>query len=229
MHMKKGMKVGLLLCVGVIAMLALAGCKQLDVVGNGSVTSFSAVLDAIPDKVQADEMNAGWSLSAPDDTVRFIWSEDYSKSPLHDVMLEFDAQPFLDAGLEPGKLPESIVYYEDKLMVGTKLGSDELKYSGDPTPLAAYEQIVSLYRDSIGYHMAMDHYGVKLANGNMFEWAKDMSKNDKDIVFVLNPEPFLAAGADPNAVTGWAFAKVPMEENGKMIEVDKLLKPFDLQ
>ncbi len=227
--MKKVTKVGLLLCAGAIVMLALAGCKQLDVVGKESVTSFSAVLNAIPDKVQADEMNAGWSLSAPDDTVRFIWSEDYSRSPIHDVMLEFDATPFLDAGLDPGKLPENVQYYEDKLMVGTKLGTDALKYSGDPTPLAAYEQIVSLYRDSIGYHTALDHYGVKLGNGNMFEWAKDMSKNDKDIVFVLNPEPFIAAGVDPNAVIGWAFAKVPVEEDGKNIEVDKFLKPFDLQ
>lgn len=227
--MKKIMKLGLLLCVGAVAMLALVGCKQLDVVGNESITSFEAVLKAIPDKVQADEMNAGWSLSAPDDAVRFIWSEDYSKSPLHDVMLEFDAKPFLDAGLDPEKLPENIQYYEDKLMVGTKLGSNEMKYSGDVTPLAAYEQIVNLYRDNIGYHTALDHYGVKLTNGNMFEWAKDMGKNDKDIVFVLNPEPFVAAGVDPNAVDGWVFAKVPMEEDGKTIEVDKLLKPFDLQ
>ncbi len=227
--MKKVMKLGLLLCAGAVAMLALVGCKQLDVVGSQSVTSFEAVLKAIPDKVEADEMNAGWSLSAPDDAVRFIWSEDYSKSPLHDVMLEFDAKPFLDAGLDTGKLPENIQYYEDKLMVGTKLGNDALKYSGEVTPLAAYEQIVNLYRDSIGYHTALDHYGVKLGNGNMFEWAKDMNKNDKDIVFVLNPEPFIAAGVDPNAVEGWAFAKVPMEEDGKAIEVDKLLKPFDLQ
>lgn len=227
--MKKVMKLGLLLCAGAVAMLALVGCKQLDVVGSQSVTSFDAVLKAIPDKVQAEELNYGWSLSAPDDTARFIWSEDYSKSPLYDVMLELDAQPFLDAGLDPNKLPGNVLQYENKLMVGTKLGSDALKYSGEATPLAAYEQIVNLYRDSIGYHTALDHYGVKLENGNMFEWAKDMSKNDKDIVFVLNPEPFIAAGVDPNAVEGWAFAKVPMEEDGKTIEVDKLLKPFDLQ
>lgn len=227
--MKKVMKLGLLLCAGAVAMLALVGCKQLDVVGSQSVASFEAVLKAVPNKVQPDEMNAGWSLSAPDDAVRFIWSEDYSKSPLHDVMLEFDAKPFLDAGLDTGKLPENIQYYEDKLMVGTKLGNDALKYSGEVTPLAAYEQIVNLYRGSIGYHTALDHYGVKLENGNMFEWAKDMSKNDKDIVFVLNPEPLVAAGVDPNAVEGWVFAKVPMEEDGKTIEVEKLLKPFDLQ
>lgn len=217
---------------GVIAALLLSAtaCSQLDVIGKGSITAFDAVLKAIPDQVEADEMNVGWSLSAPDGTARFIWSEDWSRSPLHDVMLELDATPFLEAGLDPDKLPEDYVYYEDMLMVGTKLGDNALTYSGTPTPLAAYEQIVNLKRDNIGYHASLDHYGVNLGDGNMFEWAKDMSTNDKDIVFVLNPQPFIEAGVNPDQVEGWVFAKVEtMDDNGKTIEVDKLLKPFDLQ
>jgi hypothetical protein len=70
----------------------------------------------------------------------------------------------------------------------------------------------------------------------MFEWAKDMVANgydnsvqDKDIVFVLNPEPLIAAGVDPEKVEGWACAQVPIEENGKTIQVWKLLKSFDLK
>jgi F420-0:gamma-glutamyl ligase len=63
----------------------------------------------------------------------------------------------------------------------------------------------------------------------MFEWAKDMTTNDKDIVFVLNPEVFINAGVDASNVEGWVFAKVEtMDESGKKIEVDKFLKPFDL-
>ena len=230
-----------LICVGVVAVFALSACsglKSLDVVGTESVTSFSAILDTVGNKVTPDELNVGWSLSAPDDTVRFIWSEDYSKSPLHDVMLEFDAQPFIDAGLDINKLPDNIAFYEGgtmggmgnkMLMVGTKLGNDKLTYKGAPTALAAYEQIVSKYRDNIGYHTALDHYGVTLGEGNMFEWAKDMTTNDKDIVFVLNPQPFIDAGVDVNAVDGWVFAKVPVDVDGKPTEVDKLLKPFDLK
>lgn len=219
--------------LGVVAVLLFTATacsslqKSLDVVGNGSVTSFDAVISAIPDQVKADETNAGWSLSAPDGTIRFIWSEDWSKSPMHDVMLELDAAPFLNAGLDPEKLPENYVYYENMLMVGTKLGDNALN-GGGLAPLAAYEQIVNLSRDSIGYHMELDHYGVNLGGGNMFEWAKDMSANDKDIVFVLNPEPLIAAGVDPEAVDGWAFAKVKAHVNGKSAEVDKLLKPFNL-
>ena len=102
-------------------------------------------------------------------------------------------------------------------------------------PLASYEQMVNNYRASINYHTALDHYGVKLGDGNMFEWAKDLTKNtatgtdqDKDIVFVLNPEPLIAAGVDPAKVVGWVYTQVPVEENGKTIQVYKFLKPFNI-
>ncbi len=230
--MKNPMKKWILL--GLTAVILVLGAvfllqKDLDVVGKASVTSFKAVLAAAEDKVTQDDMNGGWSLAAPDDSIRFIWSKDYSKSPMHDVMLELDAQPFLDAGMDTGKLPDSFAFYDGKLMVGAKLGKDELKYSGEATPLASYEMIVSKYRDAVGYHAALDHYNVSVGGGNLFEWAKDMSKNDKDIVFVLDPAPFIASGVDPYAVEGWAYAKVPVDINGKPTEVDKLLKPFDLK
>ncbi len=47
-----------------------------------------------------------------------------------------------------------------------------------------------------------------LGNGNMFEWAKDMQKNDKDIVFVLNPQPFIDAGVDPAKVHPCLFVNL---------------------
>jgi hypothetical protein len=207
----------------------LVSCGKLDVVGTDSVKSFDRILRQIPQSVSPDETNGGWSLAAPDGTVRFIWSKNYAASPLHDVMLEFDAAPFIAAGLDPGKLPENFAFYDGTLMVGTKLGQETLKYEGAATPLASYEQIVKLKRGNIGYHGELDHYGVNLGDGNLFEWAKDMAANDKDIVFVLNPGPFIAAGADPAKIEGWAFAKVTVDdENGKPVQVDKLLKPFNL-
>ncbi|MDR1603471.1 MAG: hypothetical protein LBS10_01595 [Gracilibacteraceae bacterium] len=227
--------------VAMLIAALLAGCASLDVVGRQSVTSFDAVLQAIPAQVAADETNGGFALTAPDGAVRLIWSEDYSQSPLHDVMLELDAQPFLDAGLAPEKLPADYIFYEGEatgamagplLMVGVKLGSDALRYSGEATPLAAYEQIVSRYRQSINFHTALDHFGVLLGDGNMFEWAKDLSTNsatneaqDKDIVYVLNPEPLIAAGVDPEKLAGWVYAQVPTDDG----DVWKFLKPFDLK
>ncbi|MDR0220303.1 MAG: hypothetical protein LBI54_02735 [Lachnospiraceae bacterium] len=223
---------------------ALTACAALDVVGQASVDSFAAVLQAMPGQVAVDEANAGWSLTAPDGAARFVWSEDYSKSPLHDVMLEFAAQPFLDAGLDPEKLPGDYFYYEGEeggavsgpmLMVGVKLGESD-RVVGTATALSAYELIVERYRDTINYHTSLDHFGVKLGGGNMFEWAKDMatngydgSKQAIDIVFVLNPEPFIAAGVNPEDVAGWAYAPVEVEEGGKNVQVWKFLKPFDLR
>lgn len=240
--MKKNIKLATILGVAVVAVAAIlviilktAG-GNLDVVGKESSASFEKILAASGSRVTADEANAGWSLEAPDDSVRFIWSEDYIRSPMHDVMLEFDAEPFVNAGLDTAKLPEYYAAYEGMLMVGTKLGTDALTYRGDPTPLAAYEQIVSKYRNAIGYHTALDHYNVSLANGNMFEWAKDMQANsvtkekqDKDIVFVLNPEPLIAAGVDPEKVEGWVYTTVSVEIDGKATDVYKFLKPFNLQ
>lgn len=80
-------------------------------------------------------------------------------------------------------------------------------------------------REKIGYHGEMDHYNIDFGGGNMFEWAKDIAANDKDIVFVLNPGPFIAAGVDVNNIEGWAFAKVKTMDG----EIDKLLKPFNLE
>jgi hypothetical protein len=224
--------------------ISLAACASLDIVGNVSVASFQTLLNTIPNKVKADDLNAGWAISAPDDSVRFLWSADHSRAP-HDVVLEFSAQPFLAAGLVPEQLPGNYAFYTSgatgelgtgnpMLTVGKKFGGSD-KVTGASTALAAYELIVNKHREAINYHTALDHFGVKLGDGNMFEWAKDMkingydnSNQDKDIVFVLNPEPLIQAGVAPEKVAGWVYTQVSMEENGKTIQVWKFLKAFNL-
>ena len=219
----------LMITLSLLLILSLAACADTDVVGAESVTSFEKVLGALENNVTEDEMNGGWALTSPDGSERFIWSKDYSAGTPHDLMLEFDAQPFIDAGLDVTKLPAGIVI-EDKIMVGSNLGDEELTYDGDPTPLASYEKLVELYRDRVKYHADLDHYGVNVGDGNMFEWAKDMGTNDKDIVFVVDPKMFTDAGVDPTKVEGWIFAKVKVDgEDGKPIEVDKFLKPFSVE
>jgi hypothetical protein len=209
--------------------ITLVSCSKLDVVGNDSARAFNDLLHSAPQLVSEDNANGGWSISAPDNSVRFFWSKNFAASPAYDVMLEFAVAPFIAAGLNPEKLPENYAYYDGTLTVGTKLGQEQLNYQGQITPLASYEQIVKLKRSSIGYHGQLDHYGINLGNGNMFEWAKNLTTNDKDIVFVLNPDPLIAAGADPARIEGWAFAKVTVDDaNGKPIQVDKILKPFNL-
>jgi hypothetical protein len=228
-------------------LFAITACSKLDVVGNDSVRAFNDLLQSVPQLVSEDEENNDWSISAPDNSVRFSWSKNFAESSVFDVMLEFTAAPFIAAGLDPAKLPDHFaqiprkkddwqkvsslfIFSDGMLAVGTKLGTEQLQYNGEATPLASYQQIVKLKRNSIGYHMQMDHYGINLGNGNMFEWAKNLAANDKDIVFVLDPAPFIAAGTDPARIEGWTFAKVTIDDaNGKPVQVDKILKAFDLK
>jgi len=215
----------------ILIILPAVSCDKLDTVGNYSIKSFGKLLNSAPQLVLRDEANRGWSFSAPDGSARFIWSRNFAESPRFDTALEFEAAPFIAAGLDPARLPGNFYFDSGSnvLIAGIKLGTEQLQYYGDATALASYEQIVKLKRQSIGYHGAADHYGVNLGNGNLFEWAKDLKTNDKDIVFVLNPEPFIAAGTDPDRIEGWLFTKVTVDdEKGRPVQVDKLLKPFDL-
>lgn len=225
--MKKLLITGLVL----IMALSLAACQAADVVGKFAVTSFEALLNKIPDNITSDDANNGWSLTSPTGE-RFIWGKDFSNEGTPDLMLEFDAQPFINAGLDPAKLPQRTYALDastGKLTIRAELGNEKFTYSGEAKPLDSFKKLVETNRDSIGYHAELDHYGTALGDGNMFEWAKDLTTNDKDIVFVLNPQTFIDAGVDPSKVEGWVFAKVPvMDGKGNKIEVDKLLKPFDL-
>ncbi|PKM93699.1 MAG: hypothetical protein CVU84_14040 [Firmicutes bacterium HGW-Firmicutes-1] len=218
----------ILIVILIATAITFSACKDTDVVGKVSITSFEAVLNQNPDNIKSDDTTNSWALTSATGE-RFIWSKDFSNEGTPDAMLEFDAQPFLDAGLDINKLPAEMVS-GNKIIYTSELGGDKFTYKGDATPIETYKQIVKTNRDVIGYHANLDHYGIALGNGNMFEWAKDMSTNDKDIVFVLNPQPFIDAGVAPEKVEGWVFAKVEMmDENGKSMETDKFLKPFDLK
>ncbi|MZQ75750.1 MAG: hypothetical protein GT589_06250 [Peptoclostridium sp.] len=215
--------------MSIVTVLALTACNSTDVVAKVSVTSFESVLNKLGSKVEFDERDNAWALKSPTGE-RFLIGKDFAGDS--DVVQEFDAEPFINAGLEPDKLPSEIYRYDESagnLRVIGELGSEEFSYSGEPTAIDTFKQVVKTNREAIGYHEKLDHYGIAMGNGNMFEWAKDMAVNDKDIVFVLNPEPFMEAGADPEKVEGWVFAKVEVkDESGKPQQVDKLLKPFEL-
>ncbi len=223
------MKKKMILAAFSISIIAgLSACNKLDVVGDKSIDSFEKILEISKESIGEDMTYLGWSFTSPDGTAAFIWSKNYGETQTYDVLLQVEAQPFFDAGMDPNKLPAGMLV-GDKILVGKDLGDDSPDTEEEVTPLSSYKMLVDSYRDSVKYHSALDHYGVDLSGGNMFEWAKDMTKNDKDIVYVLNPQPFLDAGVDPQKVDGWVFAKVEMmDDKGKKMEVDKFLKPFDL-
>ncbi|MDR3354321.1 MAG: hypothetical protein LBO21_04735 [Synergistaceae bacterium] len=221
---------------GVLAALAFGNAEaafSTDVVGKAAVTSFSEMLGALEFQPASDEEMGAWVLTDPDGNAAFWWRKSSNGMRDYDVFLCFDAEPFVNAGLDAEKLPDEMKGMLDgrgKIMVGRKLSGEELKYDGDITPLSSFEQIVKLDREAVGYHAALDHYGVTVADGSLFEWAKDMSKNDKDIVFVVDPKILIDSGVDPSKVEGWVYTKVPLEDSrGRRFEAEKFLRPFDLK
>ncbi|MDR1377341.1 MAG: hypothetical protein LBJ22_07500 [Synergistaceae bacterium] len=223
------------LLLGILAVCLAGGAEaafSTDIVGQASIVSFEEMLNALEFPPVADEMDDMWILTAPDGGAAFWWRRGAKEERAFDTYICFDAEPFVEAGLDLDKLPAEMKGMLDKgkLMAGKKLSPEPLVYDGEITPLASYGQIVKLDRDSVGYHAALGHYGVTVADGCVVEWAKDMSKNDKDLVFVLEPKLFLDAGADPSKVRGWTYAKVPLEDaRGRKFEAEKFLKPFDLK
>lgn len=225
-----------------LALFAFAGCAGTDIVAKVAVTSFGALTDAVKDQVTFSKEDNAWVLASPaGDQVFFAsdFARNGSASGMADmdkpdVEFSFDAAPFLAAGLDMAKLPlvDGIKYeLEDgRFMLHFELGSDQFPPEAASSIGATFAEIVKTQRSRIGYHEKLDHYGIKLGGGNMLEWAKDMTVNDKDLVWVLNPEPLIKAGVDPAKVAGWVFAKVEMKDDaGKTVFVDKLLKPFNIR
>lgn len=205
----------MVLGISATLLFSLTACAQTDVVAKTAVSSFSSILDLESDQVVTEE--SGYALQSPPGLESFHLGEN--------IAISFKLEPLVNAGLDIDLLPDYIETDGETLSI--KMKNEE--YAEENTAKDVFEEFVENNRDAIGYHAALDHYGVSLGNGNMFEWAKNTETNDKDIVFVLNPQPFIDAGVDVNKVEGWAFAKVEMMEDGKKVEVDKLLKPFDLQ
>jgi len=224
------MKRSVLIVGAGLAAFSLAGCGSTDVVAKVANSSFKAVAEASRDRISFSETEASWVLASEAGDQVFL-ATDFSKTP--DVQFSFDAAPLVAAGLDSTRLvgTEGVSYALEggRFVVRFELGAEQFPAESRKSLESTFAQIVSTQRKRIGFHEKLDHYGIKLGGGNMFEWAKDMSKNDKDIVWALNPAPLIAAGLDPAKVQGWLFAKVESKDaSGKTVVEDKLLKPFNL-
>ena len=211
------------------AALFFSGCAELDVVAREAGGSFEALLKALP-PAAVNRAGSLWLVQSPGGEV-FAWSSDFSaRGP--DLLLQIPGDPFLAAGLDPSKLPaDSIGWVPDsrEISISVEIGGEQLSSRSAENPAIVFREIIEKHRARFGYHAALDHFNVSLGRGNLVEWAKQLSKNDKDLVFVLDPAPFLAAGLDPKRLQGWALAQIEvMDEKGAKIKLDKLLRAYDL-
>ena len=206
-----------------IIALILIGCSNLDVVKIDAVRSFGDILKILPAENYKGD-SSEWVIAAPDGAAWFHWKD-------KEIKIIVDAQPFIFAGLDLSKLGSGVVH-ENTLVYSSPLSNATER----DAPLKLFEKNAEFFRASLGYHPEMDHYNITTGNGNIFEWAKDLNTNGKtgesqnlDIVFALNPEPFIAAGVDTKKLEGWTYTQVPVDIDGKPTNVWKILKAFNLK
>jgi hypothetical protein len=217
--MLKAMSIG-------IALFALAGCSELDVVAKYATSSF----DSMTRLASVSHNDSGWTIVSPGGE-RFSIADDFSVGT-SDLAFSFDASPFIEAGLDVAKLPSDYVFDSGSNTITLSFDADSKPSAGEPSGsiLDSFRRLVASNRSMIGYHMQADHYGISLGNGNVFEWARAMSSNDKDIVFALNPGPLIASGLDPVKTKKWVFTKVNvMDENRKNVLVEKLVMSYNFK
>jgi len=229
---------------------------KIDFYAKNSTNSFRSILDVVPGQEERREnLPQGWSLSTPDGSAKLVWSKHPGADSADDVVMELDATPFVKAGLDVNSLPKNVIFYQNKLLVGRKLAKDSKKSGGEDTAIASYERLLRACRESGDIHVTgecalrnaevgrqstlgryvagetrkKDHYGINLGDGNIFEWGGNTRKEQEDFAFVLNPEPFIRAGIDPERIEGWSYAKIPVEMDGKLIKADRLLKQVNIK
>lgn len=217
------MKKTILFSIIAVTLIAaiFAGCADADVVLKYSPTSLNNITKAFPTLVNNDTSDNYYKLTADGITTLKV-SKDFKTTGKEDILIETPLKPFTDAGLDAAKLGE-----------GYKAEGDTFYLTGDygdgtgtkGTITDALFEAVKYDRKNLTYHQSLDHYGVKLPKGK-FEWAKDYTKNDKDIVFVIAAKPLADLGVDVKNVQGWAFMTI---QDADGTNVDILAKPYDMK
>lgn len=212
-----------LILAGLLAS-TLAACAETDVVAKYAASSFATVSA----RLNVSQTAGGLAFVSPAGD-RFELGADLSAE--WDALLSTAAEPFLAAGLDPARLPvgpgSRWTIEGDRLVGRFKLADSGKAKAGEASALI--QALAAASRARIGYHAQGKHYGIMLDEFAMVEWAANPDENAKDWILVLSPELVNNSGGQAAAVAGWTLAMVPVDgPDGKMTEVEKLLKAVDL-
>lgn len=202
----------------VFASVFLVGCSSLDVILRDSPKSLDSILSSTPALTAGGDASY-FSLSADGETALLV-SSDYALSS-EDLLFRTPLSPFTAAGLDVSKLGAGYRADDSSLYLTADFGNGT---GAKDTLTAALFESAKADRGALGYHAALDHYGIALANGK-FEWAKDAASNDKDVVFVLFAKPLADLGVDVQNIEGWIFMTMKDDAGN---DLDVLVKPYSL-
>jgi hypothetical protein len=193
-------------------LIFIAGCTSTDVVKREAQSSFEEILAV--DTVESSVMD-GYAHIIIADGYHFDLTLN-PQSTSEDVIMAVMAMPFLDAGLDITKLPSNMRIKDDMLLITFEGIKGSMTYDAK----GQMNSLLTNNRTLLGYHAELDHFGIALGD-HKFEWAKNMTTNDKDAVFILSADVLREAGVNVEAVEGWIFTT--------MDGMDLLLKPIDLK
>lgn len=214
-------KILVITTVLVLAVAVLAGCGGTDVVLKYAPGSFQKIVDKYPNLITDKTTEEHYYYFTIDGETTLKISHDYDLTGTEDIVIATPLKPFVDAGLDVTKLTSGYRADADTfyLTVDDGNGTGMKKTVKD----SLFES-VKADRANLTYHQTLDHYGIKLTQGK-FEWAKDYTTNDKDVVFVLLAQPLKDLGVDVNNISGWIFMTLKDPDG---TSTDVLVKPADL-
>lgn len=187
----------------------LAACA--DTFKEDAVASYEAVITA--DSVEQDIMDGVAHVKLSADAHFDIALKADGDA---DVFIAVMAQPFLDAGLDLTKTPDSVFLNGDMLVLSFNVKD----YKDATDAVSALSNVLAANRSLLGYHKELDHYGITLGSHKV-EWAKDPLTNDKDAVIVLDGDTLTSWGVDLDSLMDW----VVMDMDGTTVA----LFPLDLK
>ena len=175
---------------------ALSANEAFDVVANYAITSF----EKLGERPAPASTGRLYEVRSPAETEAFLYGER--------VQLAFDLAAFATAGFDPDKFESEITEEDGWLKIVSEMveGVD----TSNADALSVFENVIRNGRSHLEYHMEHDLFELHLGGGHTFRWAKDPQTNTRGMTFVLNPEPFIEAGLDPDQLEGWTQADVTM-------------------
>lgn len=204
-----------------LILIVFAGCAATDVVLKYSPNSFKNIVDKYPSLVTDNTKTDHYYYLSVDGETTLKISHDYELTASDDLMIETPLKPLVDAGLDVSKLGDGYKASDNMFYLTADYGNGT---GMKDTVTDSLFESVTRDRSNLTYHQKLDHYGIKLTAGK-FEWAKDYTNNDKDIVFVIKAQPLKDVGVDVNNISGWTFTTVQDTDGSN---VDVLLKAYIL-
>ncbi|MDR3263672.1 MAG: hypothetical protein LBT30_05110 [Clostridiales bacterium] len=198
----------------IITAVVLTACSVTDVIANYAVKSFKD-LSAELGEARYQYDSGQHTLISPNGKEKFLWGER--------LAIEVDLSEFISAGLDVAKLTDFDV---NGNILAIEL--ENAKTVTETEKFSALKKTVRTNRNALGFDEDMGHFGLSFGNEFAFEWAQHLDKNDKDMVFLLNPMPFIEAGLITEQLENWVYTKLKMMKDGKEYEAFMLVRFYDL-